>query len=363
MKKLNLIAFAGDGIGPEITAATLQVLDAANRALELGLNVTTDDVGFAALEKHGHTIPEATLARAQAADGIILGPCDTYGYPVTPEKGGVNPSMRLRLSLDLYANMRPSRTIPGVPSLVPQMDLTIARENTEGFYADRNMFMGPGEFMPTPDVALAIRKVTAASSRRIVVAGCEAAMKRRKHLTIVTKANVLKISDGLFLREARDVVRQYPQLKVDEVLVDAMASHIVRSPETFDVIVTTNMFGDILSNQASELAGGLGMAGSLNFGAEHGMAQASHGSAPDIAGQDRANPCSLLFSTCMLLDWLGERHQRPELRRAGQLIDDAILAVLADPQSRTADLHGKLGTRAFGDAVCARFAVMAQKAA
>ena len=357
MKTLNLIAFAGDGIGPEITAATLKVLEAANQSLKLGLAVQHDDVGFASLEKHGHTIPDATLDKARSADGIILGPCDTYGYP-PPDQGGVNPSSKLRLTLDLYANMRPSRTIKGVPSLVPQMDLVIARENTEGFYADRNMFMGSGEFMPTPDVALAVRKITAASSKRITIAACEAAMLRRKHLTIVSKANVLKLSDGLFLREARAVVTKYPELTVDEVLVDAMASHLVRSPEIYDVIVTTNMFGDILSNQASELAGGLGLAGSLNAGDNNAMAQASHGSAPDIAGQDIANPCSLLFSTSMLLDWLAKRHNRPELARAGALMDRAVYDVLADPQSRTPDLGGKLGTKAFGDAVCARLATL-----
>ncbi len=360
MKNLNIVAFAGDGIGPEISAATLQVVEAANQALGLGLAVTHGDVGFAALEKHGHTIPDVTMEQARTADGIILGPCDTYGYPVPPDKGGANPSSKLRLTLDLYANMRPSRTIPGVPSLVPRMDLVIARENTEGFYADRNMFMGSGEFMPTPDVALAVRKITAASSKRITVAACEEAMKRRKHLTIVSKANVLKLSDGLFMREARAVAAQYPDLKVDEVLVDAMASLLVRTPEVYDVIVTTNMFGDILSNQASELAGGLGLAGSLNAGDTHAMAQASHGSAPDIAGKDLANPCSVMFSTSMLLVWLAERHQRPGLKRAAGLIDQAIFDTLAEPKTRTEDLGGKLGTRAFGDAVCARLSTLAK---
>lgn len=360
MKNLNVIVFAGDGIGPEISAATLDVVKAANQKMDLGLNITEDDVGFAAYEKHKHTIPDFTLEKARAADGIILGPCDTYGYPVPAEQGGVNPSSRLRLQLDLYANMRPSRVIKGVPAFIKQMDLVIARENTEGFYADRNMFMGLGEFMPTPDVALAVRKVTAASSRRITVAACEEAMKRRKQLTIVSKGNVLKLSDGLFLREARAVCKDYPQLKVNEVLVDAMASLLVRTPEAYDVIVTTNMFGDILSNQASELAGGLGLAGSLNAGTDHAMAQASHGSAPDIAGQDKANPCSLMFSTCMLLEWLGERHKQTKLQEAGKLIDRAIQELLADPASRTPDLGGKLGTRAFGQAVTQRFLALAK---
>jgi 3-isopropylmalate dehydrogenase len=283
---------------------------------------------------------------ARNADGIILGPCDTYGYPPA-DQGGTNPSSALRLALDLYANIRPSRSIAGVPALAPGMDLVIVRENTEGFYADRNMFAGSGEFMPTPEVALAVRKITAQASRRIARSACELAVKRRKKLTIVSKANVLKLSDGLFLREAKSVAAEYAGLAVEHILVDAMASHLVRSPQAFDVVVTTNMFGDILSNQAAELSGGLGLAGSLNAGDAHAMAQASHGSAPDIAGMDRANPSALIFSMAMLLDWLAKRHSIQRLADAATLIDRATLEVLADPALRTSDLGGPLGTLAF----------------
>jgi 3-isopropylmalate dehydrogenase len=349
-RPLNIIVLPGDHIGPEITEATLRIVRHVNDKRNLGLQLNIEDVGYASLEKRGHTIPEDTLERARQADGIILGPADTFGYPA-PEKGGVNPSARLRLSLDLYANIRPSRTIAGVDSLTKNMDLVIVRENTEGFYSDRNMFAGTGEYMPTPDVAIAMRKITAHASRRIARVACEIAMKRGKHLTIVSKANVMKLSDGLFVRLAREEAAGFPQLEVDHYLADAMSSHLVRRPEAFDVIVTTNMFGDILSNQASEQAGGLGLAGSLNASDTNAMAQASHGSAPDIAGQDRANPCSLIFSTVMLLDWLGEKHNRPDLRESAAQIDKAVLQALGSPDTRTADLGGKLGTRAFGEAV------------
>jgi 3-isopropylmalate dehydrogenase len=350
-KPVNIAVFPGDHIGPEITDATLRILRQVDSKLSLGLQLKLDDVGYAALEKHRHTIPDGTLERARAADGIILGPCDTFGYPPAGE-GGVNPSARLRLSLDLYANIRPSRTIKGVDSMSKKMDLVIVRENTEGFYADRNMFAGSGEYMPTPEVAIAMRKITAHASTRIARAACKIALKRDKRLTIVSKADVMKLSDGLFVRLAREEAAKHAGLEVEHYLVDAMAAHLVRRPEDFDVLVTTNMFGDILSNQASEQAGGLGLAGSLNAGDVAAMAQASHGSAPDIAGQDRANPCSLIFSTAMLLDWLGEKHGRADLRDAAALIDKYTLQALATPATRTADLGGKLGTRAFADEVC-----------
>jgi len=355
---LNILVLSGDHIGPEITAAALEIVMEARRLIGLPLEFRHAEIGHASLQRTGHAIPDSVVDAARSADGVILGPCDTYGYPPV-DQGGVNPSSRLRVSLDLYANIRPSRTIAGVPALATRMDLVIVRENTEGFYADRNMFAGAGEFMPTPDIALAVRKVTAHASRRIARVACEQAMQRRKKLSLVSKANVLKLSDGLFLREAKSVAAEYPELAVDHVLVDAMASHLIRSPQAFDVIVTTNMFGDILSNEAAELCGGLGLAGSLNAGDRHAIAQATHGSAPDIAGQDRANPCALIFSVAMLFDWLGKRHRSDALTHAATLIDRATLDVLADPARRTRDLGGSLGTHAFANEVRERLADLA----
>jgi 3-isopropylmalate dehydrogenase len=201
-----------------------------------------------------------------------------------------------------------------------------------------------------------MRKVTAQACTRIARAACKIAMKRGKRLTIVSKANVMKLSDGLFVRLAREEAARHPGLDVEHILVDAMVSHLVHRPQDFDVIVTTNMFGNILSNQASAQSGGLGLAGSINAGDACAMAQALHGSAPDMAGQDRANPCSLIFSTAMLLDWLGEKHGRAQLRDAAALIDKCTRHTLATPATRTADLGGTLGTRAFADAVCEQIA-------
>jgi 3-isopropylmalate dehydrogenase len=233
------------------------------------------------------------------------------------------------------------------------VDLVIVRENTEGFYADRSMFVGPGEFMPTPDLALAVRKITRAGSTRIAEAGFMLAMGRNRKVTAVHKANVLRVSDGLFLESVRAVAARYPAVTYDEKIIDAMTALLVRDARPFDVIVTTNMFGDILSDLASEIAGSLGLAASLNAGAEHGVAQAQHGSAPDIAGQDRANPASLIGSAAMLLDWLGERRNDERLRAAAAAIDAALEHTISDPNTRTGDLGGPLGTEAFGERVTA----------
>ena len=280
------------------------------------------------------------------ADGVILGPCDTLAYPPAAA-GGINPSATIRTTLELYANIRPSRAWPGVPSPAPGIDLVIVRENTEGFYADRNMAVGSGEFQVDERVALAVRKISAFASRRIAEAAFRLAERRRSLVTAVHKANVLKITDGLFLRSVRDAAKAFPGVQLDDALVDATAAMLIRRPERFDVIVTTNMFGDILSDEAAELAGGLGLAGALNAGDRHAVAQAVHGSAPDIAGQGIANPTALILSAAMLLEWLGARHGRPALTTAARHLHAAVGRVLADPASRTPDLGGSIGTDAF----------------
>ena len=351
---LDLLLLPGDGIGPEIAEATRRVLEAADAAFGLKLAFETEAIGFASLEREGSTFPERVLERARSADGVVLGPVSHAEYPPAAE-GGINPSGGLRLGLDLYANIRPSRIFPGVPAAAPAMDLVLVRENTEGFYADRTMHAGTGEFMPTPDLAMALRKVTRAGSERVARVAGRLAMARQRHVTVVHKANVLKLSDGLFLGCAERVLKQdFPEVAVDDEHVDAMASLLVRVPDRFDVIVTTNMFGDILSNLAAELAGGLGLAASLNLGDAHAVAQAAHGSAPDIAGQDRANPTSLVLSAAMLLMHLGERRNEERLRRAGAAIEHTVTAQLGDASGRTVDLGGPLGTAAFTDALCAR---------
>jgi 3-isopropylmalate dehydrogenase len=233
------------------------------------------------------------------------------------------------------------------------MDLVIVRENTEGFYSDRSMYAGPGEFMPDADSAFSIRKITAAASRRVARAACELAASRSGRLTAVHKANVLKLTDGLFLREVRAVAADFPSVTLDEVIVDAAAALLVRDPARFDVIVTTNMFGDILSDEASELSGSLGLGGAINAGDDICVAQAQHGSAPDIAGQGVANPTSLILSAAMLLDWMSRRSGDGALAIAARRIEQAIDRVLDDPAKRTRDVGGPLGTEAFAAVVIA----------
>jgi 3-isopropylmalate dehydrogenase len=358
--RAHLVVMPGDGIGPEIVAATMQVLRETDRLLSLNLSFEEVPIGFEALKKHGTTLPDSSFEAGKRADGVILGPVSHNDYPPVAQ-GGLNPSGELRKRLDLYANIRPAKTRPGLPPRCGKpVDLVVVRENTEGFYADRNMFVNTGEFMPTPDVALAIRKITRQGSMRIAETAFRLAMQRpRRKVTAVHKANVLRVSDGLFLECTRAVAKRYPQVTYEEQIMDAMAALLVRDATRFDVILATNMFGDILSDEASEISGSLGLAASVNAGDEHALAQAQHGSAPDIAGQDRANPASLIGSAAMLFAWLGERRSNPNLVKAADLIERALDRAVAAPETRTADLGGPLGTKAFGACVAAALAGLA----
>jgi isocitrate/isopropylmalate dehydrogenase len=349
---MKLLVLPGDGIGPEIMRATLAVLEAADRRFRLNLSFETRDIGFAALEKTGTTLPDGVLERARQVDGVILGPISHLDYPPR-DKGGVNVSAAFRVKLDLYANVRPARTRPGLGRTQRPMDLVVMRECTEGFYPDRNMHAGSGEFMPTPDMAMSLRKITAHACERIARRAFELARKRRRLVTAVHKANVFHLTDGLFLKVTRAVAAQFPDVRLEEEIVDAMSAKLVRIPEHFDVVLATNFYADILSDLASELSGSLGLAGSVNAGDALCAAQAQHGSAPDIAGKDKANPTSLILSAAMLLEWLEETKNAHPCAEAGRAIHEAVDRVLADPAKRTADLGGKLGTRAFADEVAA----------
>jgi isocitrate/isopropylmalate dehydrogenase len=348
---ISLLVLEGDGIGPEITAATLAVLRAADRVFGLELAFDTAAIGWAAHSSEGTTFPLSALEKAKAAHGVLLGPVSHNEYPPVAA-GGLNPSGELRKRLDLYANIRPARSRPGFPPRCGSaIDLVIVRENTEGFYADRSMYLGHGEIMPTPDLALAVRKITRQGSTRIAQAAFKLAMQRRKKVTAVHKSNVLRISDGLYLECVRAVAACYPDVAYEERIIDAMAALLVRNAGQFDVIVTTNMYGDILSDEASEISGSLGLAASLNAGSEHAVAQAQHGSAPDIAGKNIANPSSLIGSAAMLLRWLGERRKDDKLVSAASAIEAALDGVIAGPDGRTVDMGGQLGTDVFGERV------------
>ncbi len=347
---MDILVLPGDGIGPEIVGATVTALDALERRYALGLALHHDAIGLGCLEKDGATLTDAVLARARASDGTILGPVDTFVYPPL-EDGGRNPSSEFRIALDLFANIRPSYARPGVPCMSPGIDLVMVRENTEGFYADRSMYKGIGEFQPDEDMALSVRKITTRASARIAKVAFELAATRRGKVTAIHKANALKLTDGLFLRTVRKVAEDYPGIEFEDVIVDAMAALLIRDASRFDVIVATNMFGDILSDEAAELSGSLGLAASLNAGDERAVAQCVHGSAPDIAGQDIANPVAMMQSTAMLLDWLGSRDKKDGIREAAAAFRSAVDTVAGDPARTTRDLGGKAGTKAFGQAV------------
>lgn len=349
---MYLLVLPGDGIGPEITTATVSVLRAVSAHFDLGIRIEEGAVGHAGLRAHGSTIHTDLIEKARKADGIVLGPTSTFEFK-DPARGEINPSMMLRKSLDLFANIRPARTYAGFPLRCGEFDLVVARENTEGFYADRNMEAGNGEVLVTRDVAISLRRITRVCSERIARAAFELAMTRRKRVTIVHKANVLKVTDGLFVEECRKVAQEFPAVSVDDVIVDAMMAHVVRNPQRFDVIATTNMYGDILSDLTAELSGSLGLAASLNAGTDHGMAQAAHGSAPDIAGKNAANPLSLILSAAMLLAWYGRRKKAKMFEAAAAAIEKAVEAAIAAGES-TIDIGGRLGTRETGEAVVAR---------
>mgnify|MGYP000031096837 FL=1 len=350
---MKFIVLPCDGIGPEIVDAAVQVLKAADARFGLNIQLDYESVGFDSLRDHGTTLREDVLAKARTYDGIILGTQSHADYPA-PEKGGRNVSAGFRIGLDLYANVRPAKTRPFLESNMKtgkSMDLVIMREATEGFYPDRNMSRGWGEVMPSPDMALSTRKITRHCSERIARRAFELAMTRRKKVTAIHKANSFHMTDGLFLEAVRHVAREFPQVQLDDLLVDASTAHLVRNPESFDVLVATNFYGDILSDLCSELSGSLGLAGSVMASDNLCCAQAQHGSAPTIAGKDIANPTSMILSVAMMVQWLGDKqgHQAP--RQAGDAMTAAVDKVLANPATRTPDIGGSMGCKAFAQAV------------
>jgi homoisocitrate dehydrogenase len=292
----------GDGIGPEVIASAEQVL----RALPLEWDFTYAEIGFGAYEQGGTPLPDATLDAIRASDATLFGAVTTP--PSVP--GYFSPVVRMRQSLDLYANIRPCRTLPH-PSSRPNIDLIIVRENTEGLYSGLERVEDGG------NRAISERVITRRASDRILRKAFEVARaENRSHVTVVHKANVLRETGGLFRAVALEIASEYPDIHMDEMLVDNCAMQLVRAPEQFEVIVTTNLFGDILSDIASVLVGGLGVAYSGNVGNDTAVFEPVHGSAPDIAGQKKANPTATLLSATMMLDYLGEAENASRLRNA-----------------------------------------------
>ncbi len=327
----------GDGIGPEVTDATLEVLDAVGAPFRW----ETHNAGMAGVAECGDPLPPETLDSIRKTRLALKGPL------TTPVGGGFRSSnVRLREEFQLYANLRPARTlVPG--GRFEDIDLVLIRENLEGLY------VGFEHYVPVADdpraVAVGSGVNTRAGSRRIAEFAFDYAEKNgRRKVTIVHKANVLKALTGLFLEAARDVAKRYAgRIEADERIVDACAMQLVMNPWQFDVIVTTNLFGDILSDEIAGLVGGLGMAPAANIGVDAAIFEAVHGSAPDIAGKGLANPLALMLTSAMMLDHVGERDRALRLRRA-------IDQVLREDNVRTGDLGGKAGTKEFTQAIVAR---------
>jgi 3-isopropylmalate dehydrogenase len=355
MTAFRLGVMLGDGIGPEIVPASVRVVDAALAAAGADPVAWQElPLGASAIEEHGSAIPAGTVEALAGLDGWLLGPHDSAAYP-EPFRSQLNPSGALRKHFDLYANIRPARAFEGGQAIAPDTDLVIVRENTQGFYADRSTYAGTGEYMPSPDVAVAMGIFTRPAIERIARTAFELARRRNSRLTIVHKANVLQLSSGLFKRVCLEVGENYPDVAVDDFHIDAMTVHLLRRATDFDVVVAENMFGDILSDMAGELAGSLGIAPSINASDDRCMAQAAHGSAPDIAGKGLANPIAMILSAGMLLDWLGTRHGDQRLTAAAVWVEEGVRAAVRGGVS-TRDLGGQASTDEFTDAVVARIA-------
>jgi isocitrate dehydrogenase (NAD+) len=331
----TIAVIRGDGIGPEITEATLRVID----ALKLGLEYEFVEAGVAALEKQGELLPQATL------DAIAHHRIALKGPLTTPVGGGFSSiNVELRKRFDLYANVRPAHSFPNTKSRFPDgVDLITVRENTEGAY------IGEGQLLSEDgETATLTQKVTRRGSERIVRYAFDLARNvGRKKVTIVHKANILKSTSGLFLKVAREVAAKYPEIEHNELIVDNCCMQLVMRPEQFDVIVTTNLFGDIISDLCAGLVGGLGLAPGANIGTEAAIFEAVHGSAPDIAGKGIANPCALVLGAAQMLDHLGHGAAAARVRAA---VRDAL-----EKRDRTTpDLGGSGTTTTFADALVER---------
>ena len=329
----TIAVIKGDGIGPEIMDATLHVLE----ALGCGLNYEFVDAGMSALDREGALLPQATLDAIGRHKVALKGPLTT---PIGDGFSSINVELRKRF--DLYANVRPAITFPGTKARYENIDIITVRENTEGAYGAEGQVLSPDG-----QSAQSLIRVTRRGSERIVRYAFELARRTgRKKVTVVHKANIMKTTSGLFLNVAREVAKDYPEIACNEMIVDNTCMQLVMNPHQFDVIATTNLFGDIISDLCAGLVGGLGLAPGANIGAEAAIFEAVHGSAPDIAGKGLANPCALLLAAAMMLDHVG-------MPSHGQRLRAAIRSTLSDKDRVTPDLGGTGSTMDFASALAA----------
>ncbi|MBW4037299.1 MAG: isocitrate/isopropylmalate dehydrogenase family protein [Acidobacteria bacterium] len=331
----NITLIPGDGIGPEVTSATVAILEAAGKSTGVTFDWHTYDAGADAFAKTGEYIPKALYDSIEQNRVALKGPV------TTPIGGGFSSiNVTLRKKFDLYANFRPIKNLPGLKTNYPNIDLVIFRENTEDLYSGL-------EVMINPDIAQSFKIITTKGSTRIAKSAFDYALKHgRKKVHAIHKANIMKLSDGLFLRCCKSVASQFPDVTYAEHIVDNTCMQLVLNPYQYDIILTENLYGDILSDLCSAFVGGLGLVPGANLGAHCAIFEAVHGSAPDIAGQDKANPTALLQSALLMLDHIDEAQTATNIRTA-------LDRVYTEGKTLTRDVGGTAGTRAFSEAVIA----------
>jgi 3-isopropylmalate dehydrogenase len=332
----------GDGIGPELTQATLKVLDAVQKKFGIKLKIVEAEAGDATLAKKGIALPEETVEKIKASHACLKGPVGESAADVI---------VKLRLMFDLYANLRPLKAYPAVTVARPDIDMMFVRENTEDVYKGL-------EFTLDNNTTLCLRVITRRACERIAKRAFEIARLRnsKKKVTAIHKANVMRVTDGLFANVCRETSKQYPDIAYNELYVDAASMRLIKEPQEFDVLCTCNMFGDILSDEAAQLIGGLGMAPGANVGDNFALFEPIHGSAPNRAGKHTANPISMILSAKMMLDWLGEKYNDKKCTQAGQAIENGIIQALKSGQT-VPDCGGNATTVGMAEAIAAALTV------
>ena len=341
----------GDDIGLEVVPECIKVMKAGAARARLDIEWRPLPIGKHGHEEHGDTLPAVTERALRELDGWVMGPIGHNAYPRNDPTWVMPP---VRKKFELFAAVRPSRSHSGLTSVHKNVDIVFVREITEGMLYSETVVAGQPEFRPNDDITVAMRVITRKGSNRVAREAFEIARTRkRKKVTAAHKEPVYRLACGMFAEECRKVARDYPDVELEEVLIDTIAMKLVMAPQQFDVIVTTNQFGDILTDIGAGLAGGLGLAPGLCVGERQAMAQATHGSAPDIAGRHIANPYAMIMSGQMLLAWLGRKRNEPKASAAANRIQAAVKTVIAGRKHLTRDLGGQSSTTDMGDAVAA----------
>ena len=351
---LKIGVLLGDDIGLEVVPECVKVLKAAASRVGLDIEWRQLPIGKRGHEEHGHTLPAVTYEALQTLDGWIMGPIGHAAYPRNDPTWVMPP---VRKKFELFAALRPSKSYPNIASVHKNVDIAFFRELTEGMLYSETVVGGGAEFRPSDDITIAHRVITRKGSHRVAKEAFELARTRpRKKVTAAHKEPVYRLACGMFAEECRKVAREYPDVAFEESMIDTISMKLVMAPQQYDVVVTTNQFGDILTDIGAGLVGGLGLAPGLCVGERQAMAQATHGSAPDIAGRNIANPYALIMSGQMLLAWLGRKRGEAKAAEAAQRIQTAVETIIADARHLTKDLGGSAATSEMGDAIAAAVA-------